>query len=148
MAASLSDQVSFGWATPSGYFAIFYTVKSIFQCVFVYECTKTHAYAVSTHTHTHTHSLTHSLTQTVLGSELVRVCEAPSAPCGPLLAKPLLISLTTLAIFSPVIINHLSSPLFPSPTSSRLFSSPPVFLSPLLCCLALHYVCVRAAVMR
>ena len=84
---------------------------------------------VWTHTHTHTH------THTEVGSELVWACEAPPrlTPCGLLLAKPLLISLTTLAIFSTVIINHLlSSPLLSSPLlSSPLLSAlPPHTLSP------------------
>lgn len=87
-----------------------------------------------------------------VGPELVWACEAPSTPCGPLLAKPLLISLTTLAIFSTVIINHLS-PLLSSPSLSSpllstlpphpqpLFSSSYTIFSPLLCCLVLPRLC-------
>lgn len=55
-----------------------------------------------------------------------RPCEAPSPPRAPLLAKPLLIPLTNLAVFSTVTINHLS-PLLPFPplSSAPLSTLPP-----------------------
>lgn len=75
----------------------------------------------------------------------------PSIPCSLQLAEPLLISLTTLAIYSTVSINHpsplLSPPLYPSPTSSSFFASliASVLLSFVVCCSS---ICARAAVMR
>lgn len=126
-------------------------VKSIFQ---IAAALKSYLHLLCVYTNTGPNTHTHwSWIWVGMGLH-----EGPSAPCGLLLAKPLLISLTTLAIFSTVIINHpspLLSPLLlystplstlPPPTSPLFASSTASFL--LSSAVQCSSICVRAAVMR